>query len=811
MGATMGRGGHTSSAPPELRRIAGLLLVTGTVVVTVTLVLLGGVRVTDPFLAVAFAVGFLLAERHTVHFEVGTETLEVSAADLLLTVGFFVVGPSDLLLARIAGGVARPPHLARAQTVLVTGLHLLRAGSVVYVAYSLGMPMLEDPASWSLALAAIGLGSLVDMVVLAAVLRALSDERAGLGAELTVARVAWGQLSAIVAIATLLLSTIRTSALLFAVVPALAVLAGYRRLYRERHEVTRMRTLYELSTRVTGGSEFDEVVASVIADARDLLGCAEVALLVRGAAGGGRDLVLRVGASGEPETGPEADGPSLLPLAWTSVAAAGSGFVEADEVVVPVVADDELIGAMRATGRPLGRAAFTPGDRSALRSLADRVAEVVRRDRLTSELRTATATTAYLETHDVLTGLGNRRWFVAELERLVADHERVVVALSNLRGFRRVNEVHGQAAGDAALVQVAATLRAGLPGSARLARLSGDEFAVAVPAHEVDVLRAVLQTPVTVQLGHRELGLGIAAGMAESPRDGTTPTALLRAADLAMAIARRGASAVVRYQPSLEETVARRGRLASDLPVAISAGAVSLVYQPVHDLRTGTVVGAEALARWDHPELGPIPPSEFVCVAEETAQVQLLTRHVLSAAVAQAAAWRRSGHDLEVAVNVSAHDLDRRGLVREVDAVLALHDLPADRLVLEVTETAMMRDLARADAVLRDLAALGVGLAIDDFGTGHSSLAHLHDLPVTGVKLDRTFVADLLVNQQSELIVRTVLELAAARGLVVVAEGIEDAAVRARLVELGADRGQGMHLGSPVGAAELLADLAGAS
>jgi EAL domain-containing protein (putative c-di-GMP-specific phosphodiesterase class I) len=290
----------------------------------------------------------------------------------------------------------------------------------------------------------------------------------------------------------------------------------------------------------------------------------------------------------------------------------------------------------------------------------------------------------------------------------------------------------------------------------------------------------------------------LSAGLAHSPDHGDEADDLLRHADRALYAAKAeqpGGIAV--HDPGLDGAASRL-RMTVDLRAAIDGAALEVHYQPKVDPGSGRVCGAEALVRWTHPVHGPVSPEEFVPLAEHTGLIRPLTDLVLAAALGACAQWRRSGHVLGVAVNLSARSLLDPGLPAQVQAALRAAGVPAAALTLEITETAVMGDLHRALAVLHGLRELGVRLSIDDFGTGQSSLAYLKRLPVHEVKIDKAFVTGLAQDRGDAAIVQAVIGLGQALGLRVVAEGVEDGATLALLAAWGCDLAQGYHVSRPV-------------
>jgi diguanylate cyclase (GGDEF)-like protein len=416
----------------------------------------------------------------------------------------------------------------------------------------------------------------------------------------------------------------------------------------------------------------------------------------------------------------------------------------------------------------------------------------------------------YEAIHDALTGLPNRVLFRERVEQAIRAGEPATVMLMDLNHFKEINDTLGHHQGDRLLQEVATRLRATLRADDTVARLGGDEFAILVlgaadPDAVADSLLARLREPFMVD--GTTLQVGGSIGLARHPEHGADVETLIQRADIAMYAAKAASSGYATFDPAQNHHSPRRLRLAAELPGAIERGELQLAYQPKADLRTGGIVGVEALARWEHPELGEIDPAEFVPIAEQTGLIIAMTSAVLDAALARVAAWRALGHDLTIAVNLSARSFLDARLAAEIPQLLAAHDLPAACLELEITESMLMHDPRRARETLERLAATGVGLAVDDFGTGYSSLAHLKRLPVDTIKIDKSFVLDMVEDDADEAIVRSTIELAHNLGLRVVAEGVETAEAWVRLAALGCDFAQGFHLARPLPGPDLLAVL----
>lgn len=427
--------------------------------------------------------------------------------------------------------------------------------------------------------------------------------------------------------------------------------------------------------------------------------------------------------------------------------------------------------------------------------------------KLESEKQALTESHARIEVlahRDTLTQLPNRTLAKDRLEQLLQARQGqglVAVLFLDLDNFKTVNDSLGHTAGDELLCLVADRLGAGRGPSDTVARLAGDEFLILLGGlqHEEDV--AVAAKQVMEQLGQpftlHGLGVGVTAslGIAVAPRDGQEVDALLKNADLAMYRAKdSGRNAFRFFDASMNENVVEHLHLASGLRTALAQEELQVHYQPQFDLRSGRIIGAEALLRWKHPVLGFIPPYKFIPVAERSGLINEVGAWVLHRACLDAKAWRAQGlGDLAVAVNVSPLQFHRDNIEREVANALAACQLPASALELELTESLLVADAQHLSEVLQRLRALGVQIAIDDFGTGYSNLGYLQRFAVHRLKIDQSFVRKMCTSAHDEGIVRAIIEMAHCLGLQVVAEGVEDAATLHRLQGFGCEFGQGFH------------------
>lgn len=405
--------------------------------------------------------------------------------------------------------------------------------------------------------------------------------------------------------------------------------------------------------------------------------------------------------------------------------------------------------------------------------------------------------------HDGLTGLGNRRLFADELERAIGQSQRVLAPLAvlflDLDDFKVVNDTLGHGIGDKLLCIVADHLCAVVEEmeidapSASVHRLGGDEFAVILPElgdweAASRCAQAILRRLTTsVDLDGYDVQISASVGIATWPDEGLDVDSILLGCDTAMYHAKVQGRGLYRfYDPSMREVSERRLRMEGRLRKAISRDELEVVYQPKVEPISGRVVGLEALLRWRDRDLGSVSPEEFVALAEETGQILALGEWVLVQVAQQACSWMKAGLcDVPIAVNVSSWQIEAETLLDTVVGILHKTGFPPSHLELEVTESALLKNEERAIDVLSELKAAGVKLALDDFGTGYSSLGYLRRLPIDTVKIDRSFVVNIVDDAQDRALVESIISMAHAIGLDVVVEGIEEEAQRDILVSMG--------------------------
>ncbi|GAA1888432.1 putative bifunctional diguanylate cyclase/phosphodiesterase [Asanoa iriomotensis] len=406
---------------------------------------------------------------------------------------------------------------------------------------------------------------------------------------------------------------------------------------------------------------------------------------------------------------------------------------------------------------------------------------------------------------DPLTNLANRSGLAAAFNRLrpngsdaAHDAPGLAMLLVDLNRFKYVNDALGHEVGDRLLIAVGQRLRSALTADATAARLGGDEFAVVAPATTeadarglAEAITDAMSTPVV--LDGLQVDITGSIGIALAPTDGEDFATVMRHADVAMYLAKQRGWPIQTYRAEDDHNSPERLALLTDFRHALETGEgkVALHYQPQVDLPSGRVVGFEALLRWEHPTQGPIPPYELLRIAEHTPVMRMITQRVIDEVIAQQARWLAAGVSLRTSLNVSIRDLHGEEIVDQITKRLAEYRVPADLIQVEITESALTADLAQLRATIDRIAAAGVAISLDDFGTGYSSLQHLRRLPLSEIKIDRSFVAGIAHNADDAVIVRSTVDLARALGLRVVAEGVENRYTARLLTEAGCDVAQG--------------------
>ncbi len=413
--------------------------------------------------------------------------------------------------------------------------------------------------------------------------------------------------------------------------------------------------------------------------------------------------------------------------------------------------------------------------------------------------------------HDELTGLPNR-YLVRDriegaIERAVRNSGTFVVVMLDIARFKQINDTLGHAIGDLVLREVANRLRDNLRRSDTLARLGSDDFMLvqeqtdlaAVQEKIRDTLVPALSVPYCID--GSELFVKCQFGLVAWPAHGDNAETLLRRAEIALFEAKSAPQALAVYESGCDENHLREFTIVSDLDKALLTGAITLCYQPKVNLRTGSAAQAEALVRWDHPELGQVGPGEFIGVLERTGNINRLTHWIIGEACRQCRAWLDRGLDVRISLNLSALDLLDDTLPGVIESSVTAHKVPTRNLVFEITESAVMQNPETSLALLATLKDAGFRLALDDYGTGYSSLAQVKNLPISELKIDQSFVLELEQDGQDAIIVRSTIELAHSMGLEVVAEGVESETALELLRQMGCDHGQGYLFCKPVNAA----------
>jgi diguanylate cyclase (GGDEF)-like protein len=767
------------------------------------------------------ALAFAAADRVQFDFELRRQSISLTLAELPLTLSLFFCSPLQLVVGRLTGlwlvSLLFDRRLDRKLIVNLTNAAAECAIAMLVFRSLPGNHDLSRPATWIATIVAISAANAVSFTLVTVAMRwhGAQPMIRKMVSAMTVTMIT----NICMAILAATLMTTNPWALIpFGVIIGLVIFTyrGYNTLLK-RH--VSLEQLYEFTRLVSGSQRPDLVLNAMLHDARRLLRSDLAAIVLQ--ADGSDDSGSRwFHSTGDRVLGEMtlAELASFTGAEYSVVIPRGSKDPEhcellrrlgaKDCVVAPIFEGNRAIGMMIACDRETDVSTFTNEDGRVLTTIANHAGIALENGRLIERLHEQAAQREHESLHDPLTGLPNRSLFLREvagaIEEAQSTGEKFAVALLDLNDFKEVNDTLGHHHGDLLLAQVGTRLRAALPDRVVVARLGGDEFALLTPQGASTA--SVRRLGATIEQAFREtflaenLTLEVAAsvGFALYPDHGDDPSTLMQRADVAMYEAKASrSSGVAIYDADRDRNTPRRLAFATDLRSALDSGAITLDYQPKAALRTGAVVGVEALARWVHPEYGPVPPDEFIALAERTGLIESLTQHVLVQGFDQLEQWTAEGLDVAMSLNLSVHNLMDPKLPAMISRLLSRRSIRSSSVTFEVTETTMMVEPATVSRILHELSDLGTKISIDDFGTGHSSLSYLRQLPVHEMKIDKSIVFPLTTDPNAAVIVRSIIDLANSLGISVVAEGVEDLATWEALLEMGCDVAQGYFLSRP--------------
>jgi diguanylate cyclase (GGDEF)-like protein len=777
---------------------------------------------------VLLAVCFGIAERCVVHLELGENAHSFTLVEIPMVVGLFTVGSGNLVIARVVGGLAVLTwQFRRSPTKLGfnAALFLTEASTYLFVFHAVSNGHLSGPWAWC---AAVSAGQVMNVIGATAVWLAIASTGGEpdpfrrvitLGAASSAAAVSLGLLG-------VLLAQDEPGALWMVGIVGAVLFAAYRQFGRLQAQYASLRQVHEFTKILATSPELSTTVRDALHQARTVLQASHAEMCLVGGSGQWTDI--RVSYDGTDFRTDHLDGlgnqdPLLEHLRATGTAlvigraaprAADLDSIRStrrvrDLMACPLQSMDELIGTFAVFDHLGDVSTFDDDDLRVFETLANHVAISLQRARLVDELRVEVVEKEYQALHDALTGLGNRAMFEQAVEVALRSSRTTgtctAVLVMDLNRFKDINDTLGHHTGDQMLRELAERITEVLPVGATATRLGGDEFGIVLPSIASgeaatrfgDLLLGALKAPFAI--GGLHLGIGGAIGISLAPEHGTTSGTLLQHADIAMYAAKENAEGLpVTYSPDLASATQWRLSLAGALRAALAEHELEVHYQPLADFATGEVVGAEALLRWEHPEHGWIPPEDVVALAEHLGLIRQLTLWVLETALVQCRAWRDAGFDLQVSVNLTAQSMVDSNFVDQVSYLLASTGNQPANLCLEITETQVIRDAEQTLAVLTRLRSAGIALAVDDFGTGFSSLSYLTHLPISAVKIDKTFVQKMLSDDTAHKVVQAIIDLGRNLDKKIVAEGVEDLVTWDALADLGCDIGQGYYLSRPL-------------
>lgn len=783
----------------------------------------GNQLVSRPLAAVAIAVAFFVAEQNLVNIEFRRQSYSLTFAGVPLALGILLLPIHELVLARLLGSLTALlwQRIAPEKITYNTAAYCFEAalsGTLLHA----WMPHPGVLDLWTIA-ALLVVILVVDQLMGLLVLWVIRMHGGTLSrrdvAEIVLQSSVLSALATVFASALQILMTEGIAGDLVALALVTVAVLIYRAYASASHRHQSLAMVHDFVAEGVGAETVEQLARRSLARIRRVLRAGGVELLLLETSSDGQQqpqeayLLLGLGEDDElthSHTSQFADwvhskalhhGEPTLATHGRDIAIARwlDSLNLKDAIVVPLQSGASILGTVTVTDRLGDTATFTDDDLKMLQTLASHFAGAVSSARLMEKLTQEA-------THDALTGLANRTYLAHQISASAGASSAVLML--DLDKFKEVNDVLGHDIGDKLLIVVAQRLVACMPENATVARFGGDEFAVLLPdgADGIPGSTAMAQlvadrilAPVWFDeaLLTPEVSIGIAISPTVAAED------LLRCAETAMYVAKTRSESVAVYEASMDRGRAERLALLADLRVALDHAPhqFTMSYQPQIDLATGSVISAEALVRWHHPTLGTLSPERFIPLAEATGLIDKLTMHIITAALTECVKWRRRGHAVTVAANLSARNLANATVIRHIAGAIAATGAQAEWLILEITESSVMEHPEEAVAALTDIAELGICLSLDDFGTGYSSLSYLQRLPVSELKIDRSFVTGLTGDDPAgngAALFRSITALGANMNMRIVAEGIETQAQLEAVKALGCQLGQGYLISRPL-------------
>jgi diguanylate cyclase (GGDEF)-like protein len=771
--------------------------------------------------------GFAATEVAVVHIPTGRNTFTLTLSEIPLVVGLFLLGPVALVLVRVLGAlVPLAIRNRRSPRKLVFNLtwYWVEACAAALIWHGFGGRVGDlSPTTWLASGVAVVVVDLLGTLLISLVMSVDAGVRPRLRELLSEGNPVVALINASAALVVLYVLTVDWRAIWTVAVVVGVLVFALRSHNRLRRRTESLEQLGRFTGEIGGQLDVDSAAAAALLWMTRALKAEVVELtLTEHFAGRPRRWVARYdGSVGTPD----GLGDSSVLQPWL---AAGPVLVRRgakdrvlggavrstglrDAIAMPLQGDGQVMGTLLVGDRLGDVETFGPHDMRELVALGNHLGVTLRNARRADLIREQADDQLRRSLRDELTGLPNRRCLEQRLTAHLGSGGSAAVILLDLDRFKDINDTLGHHTGDALLRMVAERLDRSTPSDTVVARFGGDEYAVLLltgdagsTASVADMVRQSFAVPFA--LDELQVTVEASLGVAVTGTAGKAgPAELLRQADIAMFAAKTRRTGVEYYRAELAVGSPARLTLLTDLRNAISRGELTVHFQPKLRLRDGEVIGAEALVRWNHPQRGVLGPDEFVPVAEHSGLISPLTFVVLRQALAACADWRRAGRPLGVAVNISPRSLLEPSFVDEVARAIAAVEVPASAVTLEITESSLMADPERAIEALQRLRTLGVQLSIDDLGTGYSSLSYLQRLPVTEVKIDKSFLLSQEDGVDAFALVGAIVDLGHRLGRHVVAEGVEHEDVWRQLQQLGCDSAQGYWMSRPLSADDFTA------